>query len=300
MAKVISVRKLKLYWGMYLLILPSLALILLFSYYPTLNGIYHSFFRWNGADISEFIGWGNFIKILHDKGLYHSFGVVILFIFANLIKMIPSIITAVAIHRLVSQKWQYLYRVFFVVPMIIPGIVGILIWKYFYDPNVGILNTILLKLGVTEFGHPILFLGDRLWVIPSIIFMGFPWVGIIGVLIYLAGLQAIPEEIYESAQLDGAGSLGIFFHIEMPLIMTQIRINLVLMVIATVQGWQNIYIMLGETGGPGGIATVPGLYMFNQAFKFGYFGYGSAIGMVLFFIILLLTWVNTKYVKVEK
>lgn len=300
MAKVISNRKLKSCWNLYLLILPGLGLILLFCYYPTLNGIYHSFFRWNGADVSEFTGLDNFIKIFHDKGLHRSFGVVLIFIFANLIKMIPPIVTAVVIHRLYSQRWQYLYRVLFVIPMIIPAVVGILIWKYFYDPNVGILNTALLKLKLIEFGHPIPFLGDRHWVIPSLIFMGFPWVGIIGVLIYIAGLQSIPEEIYESSQMDGAGSLRVFFHIELPLIMTQVRINLVLMIISTIQGWENVYIMLGETGGPGGVATVPGLYMFNQAFKAGYFGYGCAIGMALFIMILILTLINNRYVKVEK
>ena len=300
MAKLVTFGRLKRYWKLYFLLVPSLGLVLLFSYYPVLNGIYHSFFRWNGADISEFIGLSNFVKIFHDTGLHRSFGVVLIFVFANLIKMIPSIVIAVVIHHLSSQKWQYLYRVFFVIPMIIPGIVGILIWKYFYDPNVGLLNVLLMKLGFIEFGHPISFLGDRLWVIPSMIFMGFPWVGVIGVLIYLAGLQSIPEEIYESAELDGAGSLSTFFYIELPLIMTQIRINLVLMIISTIQGWQNIYIMLGEGGGPGGVATVPGLHMFNQAFKAGYFGYGCAIGLVLFFIILILTGINNKYVKVEK
>ena len=300
MAKIITPKKLKLYWTMYFLVLPALSLILIFSYYPTLSGIYHSFFRWNGADISEYIGLKNFVKIFHDTALLRSFGVVLIFVLANLIKMIPSIVTAVIIHRLASDKWQYIYRVLFVIPMIIPAVVGILIWKYFYDPNVGVLNTILLKLGYTEFGHPISFLGDRQWVIPSIIFMGFPWVGVVGVLIYLAGLGSIEESIYESARLDGANSIGIFFNIELPLITTQIRINLVLMIIATIKGWEYIYIMLGEGGGPGGIATVPGLHMFNQAFRAGYFGYGTAIGLVLFIVILILTWINNRYVKVEK
>jgi raffinose/stachyose/melibiose transport system permease protein len=299
MAKVISNKKLKYYWVMYFLVLPSLALILLFSYYPVLSGIYHSFFRWNGADVTEYIGFKNFEKIFNDTGLLNSFGIVFIFVLSNFVKMIPSIITAVVIHRLVSEKSQYFYRVLFVIPMIVPSIVGILIWKYFYDPNVGILNAILNFFSAGGI-KPIAFLGDRNWVIPSIIFMGFPWVGAVGVLIYLAGLQSIDDSVYESASIDGATSLQLFFKIELPLIMTQIRINLVLMIIGTIQGWEFIYVMLGEEAGPGGIATVPGLYIFKQAFKFGYFGYGCAIGMILFFIILGLTWINNKFVKVDR
>lgn len=290
----------KFYWSLYFLIVPSLALILVFSYYPVISGVYHSFFRWDGADIKEFVGLGNFVKMFHDTALLRSFGVVLIFILANLVRMIPSIVVAVVIHRLASDKWQYLYRVLFVIPMIVPAVVGILIWKYFFDPNVGIFNVILLQLVITEFGQPIAFLGDKLWAIPSLIFMGFPWVGIVGVLIYLAGLQSIEESVYESARIDGANSLGVFFKIELPLIMTQIRINLVLMIIATVQGWEFVYIMLGEGGGPGGVATLPGLHMFNHAFGAGFFGYGAAIGLVLFFIILTITLIFNRYIRVEK
>jgi ABC-type sugar transport system permease subunit len=82
--------------------------------------------------------------------------------------------------------------------------------------------------------------------------------------------------------------------------MTQIRINLVLMVMHTIRGWEYIYLFLGEEGGPDGVATVPGLLIFREAFSRGYFGYGCAIGFLLFLITLVLTWINNKYVRVEK
>ena len=119
-------------------------------------------------------------------------------------------------------------------------------------------------------------------------------------LIYLAGLGNISKDLYEAAEIDGAGPLGIFWNIELPLITTQIRINLVLMMIGTIQGWQNVYLFLGERGGPRGIATVPGLLIFREAFSKGYFGYGCAVGFLLFLITLILTYINNKYVRVEK
>lgn len=136
--------------------------------------------------------------------------------------------------------------------------------------------------------------------IPAILFWGFPWVGTVGVLIYLSGLQNISNDVYEAAKLDGVSPLGMIFKIELPLIMTQVRINLIFMTISTLTMYEIFLILLGPDGGPGGKGMVPGLYMFSAAFTEGRFGYACALGMVLFVIILLLTIVYQKYVKVEK
>ncbi|MFH1613559.1 MAG: sugar ABC transporter permease [Planctomycetota bacterium] len=298
--RVVTVKKLSNYWKCYLLVAVPLILVLVFSYFPIFNGFVHVFYRWNGDRIEEFIGLDNIYKMLHDADLLRSFGVIVIFVLANLVKMIPSIIAAVVLHHIISGRWQYIYRVCFVIPMIIPMVVIILLWKYFYEPNNGILNQILRGTGFLGPTEIISWLSDSKLVIPSLIFQGFPWVGAFGVLIYLAGLQNIPKEVYESAQLDGAGPLRMFFKIELPLITTQIRINLVLMIISTLQGWEFVYLFLGESGGPNGIATVPGLYIFREAFKLGFFGYGCAVGFLLFLIILALTWVNNRYVRIEK
>jgi raffinose/stachyose/melibiose transport system permease protein len=214
--------------------------------------------------------------------------------------MIPALLTAVVIHHVISDRMQYVYRVAFVIPMIVPMLVFILLWKYFYEPNVGILNQILRAFNLLGPTETIQWLSNEQWVIPSLVFQRFPWVGAFSVLLYLAGLQNIPKSLYESASLDGAGALRTFWHIELPLIMTQVRISLVLMMIMTIRGWQFVYLFLGETGGPNGVADVPGLIIFREAFRRGYFGYGCAIGFLLFVITLILTWINNRYVRVEK
>ena len=300
MAVEVPVKKLRNYWPVYLLIAIPLMLVIVFSYYPNYNGMVHIFYRWNGDTVEEFIGMGNLIRVMQDTTLLHSFGVVLIFVVANVIKMILPIITAVILHHVISDRMGYLYRVMFVIPMIIPGMVGILIWKYFYEPNNGILNGLLRMMGFLSPTDSIQWLSDERLIIPSLIFMGFPWVGAFGVLIYLAGLQSIPEDVYEAAEVDGAGPFRIFWQIEMPLIMTQIRINLVLMTISTLQAWENIYLFVGISGGPNGVATVPGLRIFRDAFSEGLFGYGCAIGFVIFVVTLALTYINNRFVKVNK
>jgi ABC-type sugar transport system permease subunit len=234
--------------------------------------------------------------------------------------MIPSIITAVVIHRITSDKWRYWYRLLFVVPMVVPAMVGLLIWKFFYDPLVGLLNRFLVSTGLLSLmasvnlwlaggdkshtifkaGQPPAWLGDTHLLLPALIFWGFPWIGIVGVLIYLSGLEKVPASVYECAELDGVGWLGKFFYIELPLIATQVRVNLVLMIIGVLQGYGLILVLLTDSGGPGGAAMVPGLYMYHNAFIEREAGYACAIGIMLFVLTLFLTWINNKFVRVEK
>ncbi len=296
----IPLRKIPHYWNVYLLAATPLLLIVLFNYYPIYNGIVHIFYRWDGDQLEEFIGFGNIVRLLHDRTLLHSFGVVLLFVAANLIKMIPAIFAAVILHHLLNRQWQYLYRICFILPMIVPSVVKILLWKYFYEPNSGLFNAVLRGLGAIGPEESVAFLSDPKLLLPSLIFQDFPWVGAFGVLIYLAGLQNISREIYESARLDGAGPWRIFYHIELPLITTQIRINFALMIISTIRGWENVYLFVGEGGGPESVAAVPGLLIFREAFSRGYFGYGCAIGFVIFIVTLLATALNNKFVRVKR
>lgn len=277
-----------------------LLFVLVFSYYPIVNGFIHIFYRWDGDAIEEYIGLGNIVKMMHDQELWGTFFVITIFTAANLLKMIPALLAAVVLHHILSPRWQYLYRVLFVIPMVVPAVVGILMWKYFYEPNQGALNQLLRLAGILGQMESIAWLTEKHLVIPSLIFVGFPWVGAFGVFVYLAGLQSIPRDLYESAAMDGAGPIRTFWNIELPLILTQVRINLFVVVVATIQGWEYVYLFLGESGGPDGIATVPGLYIFRESFRQGYFGYGCAVGFLLFALTLALTVLNNRFVRVCK
>lgn len=303
------------------MMLPTLALVALFMYWPAVSGVYHSFYRWDGDELATFIGLRNYSRAFTDPTLGHAFIVVGILFVASLFKMIPSIVTAVVIHRITSDRMRYLYRLLFVVPMVIPWMVVLLIWKFFYNPVVGLLNSFLnvthlmdmlvvinawlvnadiIQRTVFRAGQNPAWLGDADLVLPALIFWGFPWIGIIGVLIYLSGLEKIPRSVYECADLDGVGWFGKFLYIELPLIATQVRINLVLMIIGVLKGYGLILVLLTESGGPEGVAMVPGLYMYYNAFMRREAGYACAMGILLFFVILALTYVNTKFVRVER
>lgn len=302
-------------WRLYFLVLPALLMVTVFAYFPAASAIYHSFFDWSGGETKQFIGWDNFRRAMTDEVMWSAFGTVSVLIGFNLVKMVPSIGMAVLIHRLKSDRWQYIYRALLVVPMIIPGLVTLFIWKFFFDPDLGPLNRMLDYTGIKGalvwldgvFGWnvffadvPIGWLSQPELILPALFLWGFPWIGAVGVLIYLAGLQGIGQEVYEAAELDGIGPIGKFFYIELPLILTQVRLSLILLVIGTLQGYGLQLLLLGESGGPGGRGMTPGLWMYNCAFIVGEFGYACAIGMILFVFILTLTWVNNRYVRIDK
>jgi len=316
MAIPISSRKALREWKLYGFIVPSLVLVATFAYFPAVSAVYHSFFDWAGGDAKQFIGFDNFRRAFRDQMLWDSFQTVSILIVFNLFKMVPAILLAVLIHRLRSERWQYFYRAMLVVPMIVPHLVTLFIWKFFFDPNFGALNRVFdltgLKQGLVWLDQtvfhwgvfsemtPIGWLSQPDLILPALFIWGFPWIGTVGVLIYLAGLQSISTEVYEAAELDGVGAIGKFFYIELPLILTQVRLNLMLLIVGTLQGYGLMLLLLGESGGPGGRGMVPGLWMYNRAFIAGEFGYACAVGMILFGFILALTWVNNRYVRVEK
>jgi len=302
-------------WPLYFFIIPSLVLVVTFQYYPVASGFYHSVFEWGGGDAKRFTGWENYGRAFTDTTFLNSFKVIGLLLIFNLIKMWPSVIIAVLIHRLKSDRWQYVYRVLLVVPMIVPSLVSLFIWKFLLDPNIGGLNALIEATGFKSvlvavdnfFGWgvffedvPIAWLGQPQLILPTLFIWGFPWIGMFGVLIYLAGLQAIGTEVYEAADLDGIGPIQKFFYIELPLILTQIRLSLILMVMGTLGGFGFQLLMLNEAGGPGGRGMVPGLWIYNRSFVAGEFGYACALGIILGVIILALTYINNRYIRVDK
>ncbi len=315
MAIPLSRQKVLREWRLYLFVVPSLLMVLTFAYFPAVSAVYHSFFDWSGGEAKQFIGIDNFKRAFTDSTLLHAFVTVGALMIFNLIKMIPSILLAVLIHRLTSNRWQYAYRALLVVPMIVPQLVTLFIWKFILDPNLGALNAVIegtglkhLLVAINDFfgwgvffeGVPIGWLSQPELILPSLFIWGFPWIGTVGVLIYLAGLQSIGQEVYEAAELDGIGPFKKFLYIELPLILTQIRLSLVLLIIGTLGGYGLQLLLLNEYGGPGGRGMVPGLWMYNRAFVAGEFGYACSIGMILFVVILSLTFINNRYVRVDK
>jgi ABC-type sugar transport system permease subunit len=205
---------------MYCFIVPTLVLIAMFQYYPAASGIFHSFYRWNGAEISEYIGLENFRRLLSNTDFWRSFELAFTLGIWNVAKMVPALLIAVCIHRCRNERMQLLYRILFVIPMVIPGLIIVLIWRsFFFEATNGYLNQFLYATrlfdvlvwldrvfawgGVFVHGNSPAWLGDPKLIVPACIIWGFPWVGSFAVLTYLARLQGIPKDIYEAASVDG-------------------------------------------------------------------------------------------------
>jgi ABC-type glycerol-3-phosphate transport system permease component len=323
--KEVQPNQLRHHWEIYFFIIPTLILIGLFQYYPASSGIFHSLFRWNGSDISEFVGFENYTDLLKNLEFWNSFKLAFILGFWNVIKMIPALLVAVCIHRATSEKMQFFYRTLFVIPMVIPGLITVLIWRsFFFEATAGYLNQFLTWSGMMGFlqhagvfvaakladpstgglvraflesfdwlsafkaGTSPAWLGDPKIIIGACVVWGFPWVGSFAVLTHLAKLQNISKDIYEAADIDGATWWTRFTKIEMPLLMGSIYLLLVFAIIDTIKDAGMILALAGIAGGPGGKATVPALFMLRKAFMDQQMGYACAVGIVLTVVVLLL------------
>jgi len=281
----------------YLMLVPTFILLLTFNYYPAFMGLYRSFFDWDVGLDPEFVGLGNFFKLFGEDEVFLKSlrNVSILTAWRVISGVTIPFFVAELIFNLRHQTSQYMYRVLMILPAVVPGIVTLLLWRFIYDGTHGLLNTVLAGVGLEEWQQP--WLGNPRTALYAVTFMGFPWVGGVTVLIYLAGLQNISEEVIDSTKVDGCSGLRRLWAIDVPLIIGQFKLITVLSVIGGLQGWVAIFVM--TAGGPGTASMVPGLWMYNNAFFWNKMGYASAIGMFLFVLILGLTLINMKAVKTE-
>jgi ABC-type glycerol-3-phosphate transport system permease component len=303
-------RQIKHHWEIYLFIIPTLISIGLFIYYPAASGIYHSFFRWNGADIAEWLGFGNYIDLLTSSLFWRSFRNAFLLGMWNVVKMLPPLFVAVAIHRCRSTRMQFFYRVLFVIPMVVPPLIIALIWRsFFFEATSGYLNQLIEFLNArgvlnalaplfgwgdvfTEAGNPA-WLGDPRLILTACVIWGFPWVSSLAVLTHLAKLQGISKDVYEAADIDGVNWWSKFTRVELPLITGSIYIMLVFTIIGTIKDAGMILALAGFEGGPGGRVDVPALFMLRKAFIDQKMGYACAAGIILMLIVMALQKLST-------
>lgn len=283
-----KVRK-KEYYGLVWIGL-AILFMLIFSVYPAISALLHSFTEWNLKE-STFIGFNNFTRLFTDTILWKSTGnLVVLITTGMLLGNLAAIILAELIHNLKKKRVASFYRFVFILPALVPGIVIMLLWtKIVFNPSEsGLMNTILSFFSIDALGW---YYDEKISLL-SMILTGFPWMGGTSFLIYLAGLNNISEEVYEAAALDGASIFKRILYIDLPLIKSQIKYFVVLGVIGGMQSF-DMQLMF-TSGGPNYSTTVPGYYMYETAFFGGDFGYASSIGLVLFVVTLIITIINNR------
>lgn len=274
---------------------PALVVLAVFAFWPVLRALALSLYESNGLGAEHFVGLGQFRELAGDALFAQSFKVLgFLLVFGTPLGVLGPLVGAKLIHAVRSGRSAFAYRVMFVLPLVVPGMVTILVWRELYAID-GAVNRILEAVGWAEWANT--WIGNDRTVLPALIFMGVPWVGGVSMLIYLAGLMNIPASLYEALELEGAGPMTVFARLELPLIVPQIRLVLVMALIGSIQAYENILVL--TDGGPGNASLVPALYLFKNGFSFGRLGYASAIGVVLFAITFFLTLVNMRVLRGE-
>jgi multiple sugar transport system permease protein len=265
-------------WGF---LAPFLVLYLLFVVGPTVYAFILSLF--NGSlvkpGLGEWVGLGNYAEAVSSpdfwSSLWHTFYFTIL---TTPPLVILAFIFALLADRAVRGRW--FFRFAFFVPYVLPSAVMALIWIWIYTPALGLAEGWLGAIGITSPN----WLGDPNWAMISVAIATVWWTLGFNFVLYLAGLQDIPRELYEAASIDGAGPVQQIRHITIPMLGRTTTLVVVLQVIASLKIFDQIYIM--TSGGPN-FSTIPTLeYIYDQSFTNMRIGYGSAVSMLLFFVIL--------------
>ena len=265
----------------YIFILPWILGFFLFTFFPMAMSAVLSFMKWDYVQAPRFVGWENFITLFHDDVFYKSLQVTIIYaVFSVPLSLLVSFIFALLLNTGIIGL--SLYTKLFYLPSLVSGAAASILWMWMFNPEFGVINTILGYFGIDGPG----WIYDKNWALPALIIMSLWGVGG-SMLIYLSGLQGIPTELYEAAKIDGAGKATTLFKITIPMMTPVIFYNLIMGIIGSLQTFTQAFVM--TDGGPNYSTYFYVLYLYKNAFKNFKIGYASAQAWILFFIILALT-----------
>lgn len=268
----------------YLFIMPSIIGFGLFIAYPLIFSAYYAFTDWNGLNDPTWIGLKNFQYMFSkDPAFWPSLRATAYFgILSVPSTLVLGLLLAVLLNR--TLPGVRLFRTIMYLPVVLPGIAVLTLWKYLYDPLFGLANQALSFLHLPTS----MWLGSEQMAMPSIVLIGLWGVGGT-MIIFLAGLQAVPQEVYEAAMMDGAGKFNLFFRITLPMISPILFLQLVLQLTAAFQAFNQAKVLTG--GGPHFATNLFMFKIYNDGFQgaFPQLGYATAEVWILFIIILAIT-----------
>jgi multiple sugar transport system permease protein len=265
----------------YLFVAPLLIGLTVFAAWPMLASLAISFCKYDIFTAPKFVGVGNYAELFHDPLFWQSLKVTAIYSFVS----VPLGLTlGLAVALLMNQKLRgiALFRTIYYLPAVVSGVAVALLWVWIFDPSYGLANVLLRWLGLPASQW---LSGPRTSLI-SLILMSLWGVGG-GMVIYLAGLQSVPQHLYEAAALDGANLQQRFRHVTLPMLTPVIFYNLIMGIIGSFQVFTQAFVM--TNGGPVNSTLFYVLYLFRQAFNYYRMGYASAMAWVLFAVILALT-----------
>lgn len=270
----------------YLYILPAFAVYAVFVLVPFGHSILLSLFDYDGITPGTWVGPANYTELFADSQARAAFlHALILLLFYAVLPVAIGLLLAASLSRTRVRGLAWFRTVLFL-PQIIPLVVVAVMWRYIYSPGSGPLNEGLRSIGLSGLARP--WLGDFSSALPSVGIIG-TWVqyGLCMVL-FIAGVQKIPNSLFDAARVDGAGPFHEFLAVTLPNLRNEIAVALTLTIIASLRNFDLIY--LTTQGGPGNATSVPAFEVYNQAFEVGRVGFASAIGVTLAFVIFAISY----------
>lgn len=264
-----------------LFIAPWIVGFLAFTLYPFVMTLYYSFTNYNVARPPQWVGLANYNGLLHDHLFWLSLWNTAYY---TVLEVPFSTVVAIGLAMLLNMKVKGIafYRTALYLPTVVPLVAGSLLWLWLFNPSFGIVNDALGLLHIPGPG----WMFSAAWAKSTFVFMGVWAVGA-PMVIYLAALQGVPQEMYEVADLEGAGPWQRIRHVTLPMISPAILFNVVLALVAALQYFTQAYVM--TQGGPDDSTLFYSLYLYEQAFSYLHLGYASAMAWLLFVIVVAIT-----------
>jgi len=284
-------------WVAYVYISPFYILFLIFGAFPILFSFYLSFQRWNGISPIQWIGLENYVRLFQDRLFWLALKNTL---WIGIVAHIPMLIGALILAFIINSplvRYKDFYRTAYFLPVVTSSVAVALVFGTLYGVRFGLVNWVLTELGL----KPIDWWGGKgEWIKPAIIFLFiWRWLGW-NMVIYLAGLQGIPGDLYEAAAIDGASLPQIFWYITLPLLRPVILFTVVLSTIGAMTLFDEPFILVGVTGGTSNAGLTIAMYLYNRGFNFAHFGYASAMAYVVSAIIIIASALNIRFFGRER
>jgi ABC-type sugar transport systems, permease components len=271
-----------------LFLLPSLVLIIVFSFYPMFQTIKLSFYKWNDVGSTP-VFWGlkNYLSLFSSDRFWNSLWVTAKYtVIVTAVSVIGGLLLAILLNqpKLIATSF---WRVLYFLPTVTPTVAAAMVWILLFNPSYGFINVFLRQINITGPN----WLSSTTWALPTVMSLGI-WRRIgFTLIVYLAALQAIPKDYYESASLDGANAWQIFVSITLPLVAPTTVMLITLGLIDSFNVFDQVLVM--TRGGPAGATEVIGQFLYSDAFTLFKMGLGSAIAVIILIItagITILQW----------
>lgn len=279
-------------WAPYLFISPFFIGYAIFFLYPVLWALYLSFFQQIGiGSPAKWVGLGNYIRLFSDDRFIKGVVNTTYYAAGSLFLILPAALLLGVVFNMRNLWGSTFFRLFYFTPNITSGVVVAAIFGLVFDTEYGLLNNWLLgPLGLPK----IRWLQDAVFIMPAIIVLGLWRYTGINALYFLAGLQNIPHELNEAAQIDGATRWQAFRHITLPLLRPVILFTVIIAIIGSYNLFGEPFLLVGAEGGPRNAALFVTMYLYLNGFRYMKFGYASAIGYALTIIILVLSLIQLR------